>query len=111
MSSVGEDFDRFGAGSFVGTGRSSTKLDGSMPRAINPAIKHIRSPWPFGFAQDRLVEGQQQGFDRLSPNGIWPPRASPARRRAHRGRIRVFANLIDNTLAYAREATVTLVHR
>jgi hypothetical protein len=44
MSSVDENFDRFGAGSFVGTGRSSTKLDGSMPRAINPAIKHIRSP-------------------------------------------------------------------
>jgi len=44
MSSVGEDFDRLGAGSFVGAGRSSTKLDGAMPRAINPAITHIGPP-------------------------------------------------------------------
>jgi len=27
-------------------------------------------PEPFDFAQDRLVEGRCQGFDKLSPNGI-----------------------------------------
>jgi hypothetical protein len=44
-------------------------MNGKSPIANLDPVR----PEPFDFAQDRLVEGQSQGFDRLSPNGIWLP--------------------------------------